>query len=64
MDLFGGRGQHEGATTPEVSSSQRDIMCILQPLLTRQALISVKITSLTLVSLQAVRKLQAASFLH
>lgn len=49
-------------STLGATSLMRDIICILQPLLIQQALISVKITSFTLVSLQAMRKLQAGSF--
>lgn len=59
----GGRGQHWAQQALWFfSSSQRVVICILQPAFTQRALICVKITSFTLVSLQDMRKLQAVLF--
>lgn len=62
VHLFGGRGQHWGQKHCMVLGNHKDIICILQPVLTQQSVIGVKIASFTLVSLQAMKKLQGVLF--
>lgn len=59
----GGRSQHWAQQALWFFfSSQRVVICISQPVFIQRALICVKITSFTLVSLQDMSKLQALLF--